>query len=56
MIDTPECKFAKFLDEYIKPNFPISLSYNSTDRFLENLKSFSLNPNMKVVSFDVVSL
>ena len=56
MINTPEYKLAKFLDEYIKPNIPISLSCNSTDLFLENLKSFSLNPNMKVVSFDVVSL
>ena len=56
MINTPEYKLAKFLDEYIKPNIPISLSCNSTDIFLENLKSFTLTPNMKVVSFDVVSL
>ena len=56
MINAPEYKLAKFLDEYIKPNIPISLSCNSTDLFLENLKSFSLNPIMKAVSFDVVSL
>ena len=56
MINTPEYKLAKFLDDYIKPNIPISLSCNSTDVFLENLKSFTLTPNMKVVSFDVVSL
>ena len=56
MINTPEYKLAKFLDNYIKPNIPTSLSCNSTDSFLDNLKSFSLMPNMKVVSFDVVSL
>ena len=56
MINTPEYKLAKFLDEYIKPNIPISFSCNSTDHFLNNLKCFSLMPNMKVVSFDVVSL
>ena len=56
MINTPEYKLAKFLDNFIKPNIPISFSCNSTDNFLDNLKSFSLMPDMKVVSFDVVSL
>ena len=56
MINTPEYKLAKFLDEYIKPNIPISFSCNSTDHFLNNLKCFSLMPNMRVVSFDALSL
>ena len=48
MINTPEYKLAKFLDGYIKPNIPISLSCNSTDVFLENLKSFTFTPNISL--------
>ena len=39
-----------------QPNIPISFSCDSTDKFLDNLKSFSIQPDIKVVSFDVVSL
>ena len=56
MLNSPEYKLAKYLDNFIKPNIPISFSCDSTDLFLDNLKAFSINPNMKVVSFDVVSL
>ena len=56
MLNTPEYKLAKYLDTFIKPNIPISFSCDSTDKFLDNLKSFSIQPDIKVVSFDVVSL
>ena len=56
MIGTPEYEFAKFLDNYIKPNIPKDFMLTSTSEFVDKLKLCSIQGNETMVSFDVSSL
>ena len=56
MINTPEYRLAKFLDELIKPYIPNRYMLDSTQDFITKLKQFTPSQNQIMVSFDVVSL
>ena len=47
---------AKFVDDLIKPYIPNEHTVNSTDQFIEKLRSFSCSKGDICVSFDVKSL
>ena len=49
-------EFAKFLDNYIKPNIPKDFMLTSTSEFVDKLKLCSIQDNETMVSFDVFSL
>jgi len=56
MINTPEYKMSKYLDNFIKPNIPNRYMLKSTSDFLDKINSFSLTGDEFMVSYDVVSL
>ena len=56
MIGTPEYKLAKFLDAKIKPHIPSDFTVNSTEQFIEKLRSYNCVEGDICVSFDVKSL
>ena len=56
MVNTPEYKLAKYLDDFIKPNIPSKFMLSSTNEFVSKLSSFPLCGSEKLVSFDVTSL
>ena len=56
MVNTPEYKLAKYLDNFIKPNIPKKFMLNSTQDFLSKINSFPLKGGEHMVSYDVVSL
>ena len=56
MIGTPEFGLAKFIDSIIKPYIPSEFTVNSTDEFLEKLRSQKMKSGDICVSFDVKSL
>ena len=56
MVGTPEYKFAKYLDNLIKPHIPDTYLLRSTKNFMERLKECPCNNKNTMVSFDVVSL
>ena len=56
MVGTPEYHLAKFLDDYIKPNFPNDYMLSSTKDFIDKLKLLSIQGDETMVSFDVSSL
>ena len=56
MIGTPEYETAKFVDDLIKPYIPKDYTVNSTNQFIEKLKSLDCAKGDICVSFDVKSL
>ena len=56
MIGTPEYAMAKFVDDVIKPYIPKEYTVNSTDQFIEKLRSYKSGKQDICVSFDVKSL
>ena len=56
MIGTPEYELAKFIDGVIKPYIPNEYTVNSTDHFIDKLKSYKTVKGDICVSFDVKSL
>ena len=56
MIGTAEYNLAKYLDSVIKPHIPSNYMLNSTNSFLERLKTFCFKPTDTLISFDVESL
>ena len=55
MINTPEYKLAKFLDNIIQPHIPHKYMLKSTDDFINKLHSYKFSSGQKLVSFDAVS-
>ena len=56
MINTPEYKLAKFLDNIIQPHIPHKYMLQSTGDFINELHSYEFSSGQKLVSFHVVSL
>ena len=56
MIDTPEYKLAKFLDELIKPGIPTTFTVASNREFIERLMQLNHQPDDYCISFDIKSL
>ena len=56
MVETPEYKLAKFLDNLIKPYIPDIYLLRSTENFIERLNECPCNNKNSMVSFDVASL
>ena len=56
MINTPEYKLAKFLDNIIQPHIPHKYMLKSIGNFINKLNSYKFSSEQKLVSFDVVSL
>ena len=56
MINTPEYKLARHLDNDIKPHVPTKYSISSNSEFLKRLKEFEIREEDLCMSFDIVSL
>ena len=56
MIGTPEYQMAKFIDSKIKPYIPSEYTVNSTEAFINKLRSYKVTDGDICVSFDVKSL
>ena len=56
MINTPEYKLAKFLDNIIQSHIPHKYMLKSTGNFINKLHSYKFSSGKKLVSFDVVFL
>ena len=56
MINTPEYKLAKFLDNIIKPHIPHEYMLKLTGDCINKLRSYQFSSGQKFVSFDVFSL
>ena len=55
MINTPEYKLAKFLDNIIKPHIPHEYMLKPTGDCINKLHLYQFSSGQKFVSFDVVS-
>ena len=56
MINTPEYKLAKFLDNITKPHIQLEYMLKPTGGCINKLHSYQFLFGQKFVSFDVVSL
>jgi len=56
MVNKYSTKLAKYLDSILKPYLPSELTVTDTFEFINQIKSFNLQPHHHLVSFDVVSL
>jgi hypothetical protein len=56
MVNTPEYRLAKYLDNIIKPFIPSKYSISSNTEFMQKLKDLQLQEGDYCMSFDIVSL
>ena len=56
MVNTPEYRLAKYLDNIIKPFIPAKYSITSNTDFMHKLKDLELHEGDYCISFDIVSL